>query len=222
VLNNGGRLINEDLTKYMLNSPEVIQTVEWLVSLVNAGLAPQHDGTANGGYKDLLPLRQVVMQPAVSLRIATWRQQGDVSFATGYNPQGPKSAKKQNFTHGATHGYGIFKKDPARTTAAALATLWISRVESGIALAEAGLQTPYKQVIESAEFQGQLKRDTDLWPFYELMPNVLPFANGPASEQERAAIDTQARAIWAKRTSVREGLNEMQRVAQGLLDESLK
>lgn len=222
VLNNGGRLINEELTKYTLNSAEVIQTVEWQLALAKAGVAPPHDGSATGGYKEVLPQGETVMQPAVSLRIRDWRRQGGISFATAFNPQGPKSQKKQNFAHGATHGFGIFKKDGKRTTAAALATLWMARVDSGLAVAEGGLQTPYRSVVENSEFQAQLKRDTDLWPFYEVMPNLLQFANGPASAEERASIDTQLRAIWGGKVSARDGLNEAQRIAQGLLDESLR
>jgi ABC-type glycerol-3-phosphate transport system substrate-binding protein len=223
-LNDGGRLIKDDLTAYTLTSPEVTETVEWLLSLVRAGVMPPHDGSRTGGYRDLIPEGKTVFQPAVSLRISDWRRRGGFEFGTAYNPLGARNRDRQNFSHGAAHGFGVFKQSDARRTQGALAAaVWTSRLEAGKILAEdGGLQVVYKTILEAPEFQTRWKSDADLWPFFEIMPNVLPFANGPKSQEERTIIDEQLRAIWKGDMSVRDGLGEAQRQAQRLLDESLR
>jgi ABC-type glycerol-3-phosphate transport system substrate-binding protein len=223
-LNNGGRLVSEDVTKYTLTSPEVIETLEWMNSLVRTALMMPHDGSSGGGFTDLITQGKTVFQPAISLRMSTWRKTGGISFATGFNPLGPRNRTRQNYSHGSAHGFGVFKndKDQRKSEAAAFASLWVSRVDSGMTIAEHDMQTPYKYIIEDPQFQAKLKADKDLWPFYEIMPNVLPFANGPTSTEERAAIEEQTKAIWAGKTTVRAAMVEARRVAQGLLDESLR
>jgi hypothetical protein len=62
VLNNGGRFLSPDGTRVSLTGPEAAEAVEFLERLLRAGLMRPHDGSASGGYKELLPQQQVVIR----------------------------------------------------------------------------------------------------------------------------------------------------------------
>lgn len=85
-----------------------------------------------------------------------------------------------------------------------------------------GVVPAYRSTIEATAFQTEFKKDAEMWPFFELLPNFQPFPSSPAYAKVEAIVDAQLQAIWAGATSPREGLREAQRQVQPLLDEAQK
>jgi multiple sugar transport system substrate-binding protein len=222
VLNNGGRFMNADGTKFSYNSPEAIEAVEMQMNMVKQGLMRAHDGSATGGYSEKLPEGKVVFQFAVAARVPAYRLNG-TQFGTTYFPLGPKNTAKKNVTHGESYGFAVFKKDPKKQQAALQAAVWGTRNDSGLVYAQTGGTIPaYRGVIESPELQAAFKNDADVWPFYELLPNFIPMPNFPGFTEVRTMGDQMIPQIWAEKVTVRDGLNEYTRLAQQRLDEVLR
>jgi multiple sugar transport system substrate-binding protein len=223
VLNNGGRFLSPDGTKVGLTGPEAAEAVEFLEKLLRAGLMRPHDGSASGGYKELLPQQQVVFQRAIPARVPIYRRDG-VDFGTTFFPVGPRNATKRSYSHGNAYSFAVFRNTDARKVQGALhAALWCARPDSGLVFArDGGVRPSYRSTVEAPEFQTALKSEAQTWPFFEVLPNFLPLPNFPTFERARAAVDTNIQAVWAGKASLRDGLNEAQRAAQLILDESLR
>jgi multiple sugar transport system substrate-binding protein len=221
-INNGARFTNADGTKFSLNSPEVRETLEFNHRMLRAGLTPPHDGTRNGGYQELLQQGKMVFQHAQPNRVPEWRKI-NLDFGTIYYPLGPRNMTKANFSHGTTYGFTVFKKDPKKVQAALLAALQAAKPESGMIFAKgAGTPPSYRSTVEAATFQAEMKKDTESWPFYEVLPNFIPFPAFATFSEAREAVDEEFGKIWAGQTSLNAGLEAAQRRAQQLLDEALK
>lgn len=222
-LNNNAPFVSQDGTKFQLTAPEVMATVEWEYNLLKAGLMRPHNGSNNGGYKELIPESKVLFQRAVAARVPRYREQG-IEFGTGYYPLGPNNKSKTNYTQGSAYGYTAFKgKDPKKTQAALLASLWASRLDPGLLFAETGgVPTSYKHIIESTEFEAAYKKDSESWPFFGAVSGFVPYPNFPSFWDARSVINDQLLAVWAGKTSIRDGLAEANRQAQLLLDKDLK
>jgi ABC-type glycerol-3-phosphate transport system substrate-binding protein len=223
LLNNGGAIVNKDNTRLLIDSPDSIETVEWKLGLQRSGLMRPHDGSETGGYKEWLAEGKAVFQFAVPNRVRTWRQTG-VQFGTCFYPLGPKNTAKTNYAFGSALGTAVFKnQDAKKVQAALLAGLWQSRPDSGMTFAQDGAVPPsYRHIVEAPEFQAVWKKDAESWPFYEVLPGFIPELNFPKYWDAMAAVTKQLQTIWAGKTSVRDGLTEAQRLAQQILDESLR
>jgi ABC-type glycerol-3-phosphate transport system substrate-binding protein len=227
LLNNGATILSRDGTKYQVDSAESLQSAEWELGLVKAGLQKGHDGSASGGYAELLPEGKVVFQLAVPNRVRRWLPQGlrpGIDFATCFYPLGPKNTGKTNVSHGTAYGFAAFKdKDQRKVQARLLAGLWAARVDSGLIFdQDGGVPPSYKHIVEAPDFQAVAKKDAEFWPFYEALPNYLPDPNFPRFTASKGPINDQLLAIWAGKTSVKDGLTEAQKLAQPVLDEALR
>jgi ABC-type glycerol-3-phosphate transport system substrate-binding protein len=221
MLNNGARFFSPDGTKFQYTGVEVQETVEWELQLSRSGFSRPHDGTATGGYKEFLPEGKVVFQRAVANRVPTYKSQA-LQFGTCAYPMGPKNTSRTSFSHGDTQGLGVFKKDSKKVQAALLAALAATRPEGVAAFAENGLTAVYRHVVDSAEFKARWQTDAEQWPFYAVQANFHPYPSFPGFDELRSTADARLKDIWAGKTSVRDGLAEIQRLGQQLLDQALR
>jgi hypothetical protein len=65
-------------------------------------------------------------------------------------------------------------------------------------------------------------QSAEFWPFYEALPNYIPDPNFPRFTYSKGPINEQLQSIWAGTSSVKDGLNEAQKLAQPILDEALR
>ena len=221
--NAGVQPISRDGTKLKFNSPDYVQVIDFLLGLTRQGLSRPHNGSANGGYSEKLPDGTVVFQVAVPNRVIEYRQRGFTEFGTGYFPIGPKNTSKTNYSHGTPYGWTVFKSGgPKKVQAALQAALWSARLESGKTFTAAGGVRPsYRTIVDDPSFQADYKSDAQTWPFFEVLPNFLPFPNFPTFPEVERLLDVQLRNIWAGQTTVKEGMDEAQRQTQPLLDQAL-
>jgi len=223
VLNNGHKFMSADGTKFSYNSPEAIEAVEFQLNLIKQGLMRAHSGAGTGGYSEKLPEGKVVFQFGVANRVVTWRKQG-TQFGTCYFPIGKSNKEKRNLTHGEAYGFSVFKnKDAKKLQASLIASLWGSRPDMGLVLAqEAGVPPSYKTVVEDPQFQATFKKDAESWPFYDLIAGFIPMPNFPGFGSVRTLGDTMIKDIWAGKGTAKQILDDYTRQAQQKLDEVLK
>jgi ABC-type glycerol-3-phosphate transport system substrate-binding protein len=223
VLNNGGRFLSADGTKFSYSSPEALEAVEWQYNLFKQGLMPSLDQFPGGKWKELMPDGKVAFEFAVAARVPLYRQQG-TQFGTTYYPIGPSNKEKKSVTHGEAYGVSIIKnKDAKRQQAALLAALWGTRPDMGVVLAtKAGVPPSYKTTIEDPAFQAKFKNDPDTWVFMDLIAGYIPMPNFPGFADVRAMADGKVNEIWTGKSSIRDALAEITRLGQQRLDEMLK
>lgn len=223
VLNNGHKFMSADGTKFSYNSPEALEAIDFQLQLIKQSLMRAHSGAGNGGYSEKLPDGKVVFQFGVANRVVTWRKNG-TQFATCYYPIGKSNKEKRNLTHGEAYGFSVFKgKDAKRQQASLIASLWGTRPDMGLVLAqEAGVPPSYKTIIEDPQFQATFKKDAESWPFYDLISGFIPMPNFPGFGSVRTMGDTMIKDIWAGNGTAKQVLDEYTRQAQQKLDEVLR
>jgi ABC-type glycerol-3-phosphate transport system substrate-binding protein len=223
VLNNGHRFLSADGTKFSYNSPEALEAIDFQMQLVKQGLMRAHDGSASGGYSEKLPEGKVVFQFGVANRVVTWRKNG-TQFGTCYYPIGKSNKEKKNLTHGEAYGFSVFKnKDTKKQQASLIASLWPSRPDMGLVLAqEAGVPPSYRTIVEDPQFQATFKKDAESWPFYDLIAGFIPMPNFPGFGDVRTTGDKMILDIWAGKGTAKEILDEYTRFGQQKLDEVLR
>ena len=222
LLNNGHRFMSADGTKFSFNSPEALEAIDFQMSLVKQGLMRAHDGD-KGGYSEKLPQGQVVFQFGVAARVKTYRKD-NVQFGTCYYPVGPSNKAKSSLTFGEAYGVGVFKtKDVKRQQAAWLASLWTTRPDMGLLIAqEAGAPPSYTYTVDDKAFQSAFRQDAEAWPFYDLIPGFVPMPNFPGFGDVRTMGDKMIPDIWSGKANAKHVLDEYTRLAQQKLDEALK
>ena len=219
---NGGKFTNDEVTKVTLTSPEGLEALEWELGLVQKNLQKPHDGSGGGGYKELLPQQQVVFQFAVPARLTLYKND-NISFATTKFPIGPKNTAGTPYTTGAAYAFNVYKhEDEDAQHAAALAAMWgAGRDGQFIFARETNVPLASRAVTESQEYINEFSGDTEYWPFIEVNPFFDPYPNYPKYWPCYGILTTQLRRVWAGEAGPREALEQAQREAQVLLDESL-
>lgn len=111
VLSNGGRMLNSDRTKAVVNSPEFIEAIQFLVDLVQKyKVSPAAGATAELGVSNLNELfttQRVAMLPIGSWYLIRFK---DVPFNWGLAPL-PKGAKGHGgMIHGLAHVISAYTK----------------------------------------------------------------------------------------------------------------
>jgi multiple sugar transport system substrate-binding protein len=222
-INNGARFTTADGARFLLNAPEVRETLEFQLRLARGSLMRPHDGSRSGGYAELLQQGRMVFQHAVPARVPVFRKDG-LDFGTIFYPLGPRNTARTSFSHGTTYGYTVFRNGgPKRVQAALLAALQAATPESGLLFArDSGTPPSYRSVVEAPAFQAEVRKDAASWPFYEALPNFVPYPAFATFAEARAAVDEELGRIWAGQTSLNTGLDEAQRRAQQLLGQALQ
>ena len=219
---NGGKFTNDEVTKVTLTSPEGLEALEWELGLVQKNLQKPHDGSGGGGYKELLPQQQVVFQFAVPARLTLYKKD-NISFATTKFPIGPKNTAGTPYTTGAAYAFNVYKhEDEKAQHAAALAAMWgAGRDGQFIFARETNVPLASRAVTESQDYINEFSGDAEYWPFIEVNPYFDPYPNYPKYWPCYGILTKQLRRVWAGEAGPREALEQAQREAQVLLDESL-
>jgi ABC-type glycerol-3-phosphate transport system substrate-binding protein len=137
---------------------------------------------------------------------------------------GPSNKAKSSLTFGEAYGVGVFKtKDAKRQQAAWLASLWTTRPDMGLLIAqEAGAPPSYTYTVDDKAFQSAFRQDAEAWPFYDLIPGFVPMPNFPGFGDVRTMGDKMIPDIWSGKANAKQVLDEYTRLAQQKLDEALK
>jgi ABC-type glycerol-3-phosphate transport system substrate-binding protein len=207
---NGGRVINDDGSKMLLDSPENVEVLEFLLHLVQSGLSPA-DGMANF-YKKAL--NDVVFEQQGPYRMPTLRKNNAPDFGVTHHP-----IKTEIFANSGGHNLIVTKgTSPERQHAAALVSKWITATPQQTEMVIKSTGTPVsKSVVTDPVLIEYLKSDPQLKGFIDLSPYSWRWPPIPSMAQTYPKV-RDCGPVMRGEIGVKDWLAEQHRVAQLLLD----
>jgi multiple sugar transport system substrate-binding protein len=217
---NGATFLNKDGTKVVLTSPENVESVQFELDMLKAGLMRP---ASDGNFMELLPTGGQVFQMAIPQRISLYHQQ-NVDFGTVTYPIGPKNTAKKPYTIGSTYSFCIFKnKDKEKERISALAAKFAAQKDGQMFVARtAVVPVPNRVVSESAEFKAEFGKDPAYWPIIEMQPYFDPYPNFPKFQDAYNALSAELGKVWRGEQTPKDAMAEAERLSQIALDASLK
>ena len=215
---SGSSPITPDAKRMTVDSPEMLQVIEFMQSLIKAGHAPADGKTET--YREAK--NDTVFEFQGPYRIPTLRQANAPAFGVIHAPVNPK--KKVIATTNGGHNVVIFKETSApRRAAAAQLARWLNAPHAQAQMCIKATSLPVsKAAFAAKELQDYLKTDVEMKGFVDLAPNGWRWPALPSWPKINKAVQDSVAAILKNETSPRDGLAKAQRDAQALLDEDVK
>jgi ABC-type glycerol-3-phosphate transport system substrate-binding protein len=212
----GTQHVSKDLRRMTVDSPEAVETLEFLVGLVKAGVIPP-DGS-NELYRQAT--NDIVFESQGPFRIPTLRQVGAPDFGVVHTPVHPQ--KRRVFTEVGGHNMVVFREvAPQRRHAGALTAQWMNKPHAQAQMCIRATQIPVnKSVLNAPELEAYLKTDEQLKSFVELAPTNWGWPGLP-SAVELLTLTRTTDPVFKEQMSVRAWLAETQRQAQEVLNKDL-
>jgi ABC-type glycerol-3-phosphate transport system substrate-binding protein len=214
----GGSPIAADAKKMSIDTPEMLLVIEYMQSLIKAGLAPADGKTET--YREAK--NDTAFEFQGPYRIPTLRQANAPAFGVIHAPVNPK--KKVIATTNGGHNVVIFKETSApRRSASAQLARWLNapRAQTQMCIKATSLPVS-KAAFGAKELQDYLKTDVELKGFVDLAPNGWRWPALPSWPKINKAVQDSVVAILKNEISPRDGLAKAQRDSQALLDEDVK
>lgn len=207
--------ISKDLRKMTIDTPESVETLEFLVGLVKAGAMPP-DG-ANELYRRG---NDIMFESQGPFRIPTLRQVNAPDFGVVHTPLHPR--KPTMFNEVGGHNMGVFRETtPERRHAAALVAKWMNAPHAQAQMCIRAAQIPVnKSVMTDPELQAFLKTDEQLKGFVDLAPHNWGWPGIP-SASALLEITRRTDPVFKEEVGIRAWLTDTQRQAQVLLDKDV-
>ena len=214
----GGSPVAPDAKKMTIDTPELLETVEWMQSLIKAGYAPADGKTET--YREAK--NDTVFEIQGPYRIPTLRQAKAPAFGVTHIPSHPK--RKQIVTVNGGHNVVIFKETSApRRAAAAQTARWLNAPHAQAQMCIKATSLPVsKAAFTSKELQDYVKTDVEMKAFIDLSPHGWRWPALPSWPKINKAVLDNVTAILKNEASPKEGLAKAQRDTQALLDEDVK
>ena len=207
---NGGRVISDDGSKMLLDSPENVEVLEFLLRLVESGLSPP-DGKANF-YRDAN--NDVVFEQQGPYRMPTLRKNNAPDFGVTHHP-----IKTEIFANSGGHNLVVSKGiSPEKQQAAALVAKWITDTPQQAEMVIKSTGTPVsKSVMTAPALVDYLKTDPQLKGFIDLSPYSWRWPPIPSMAATYPKV-RDCSPVMKKEIGIKDWLAEQHRVAQLLLD----
>jgi ABC-type glycerol-3-phosphate transport system substrate-binding protein len=214
----GSSPISADAKKMTLDTPELLETIEFMQSLIKAGYAPADGKTET--YREAK--NDTVFEFQGPYRIPTLRQANAPAFGVIHAPVNPR--KKMIATTNGGHNVVIFKETSApRRAASAQLARWLNAPHAQAQMCIKATSLPVsKAAFASKELQDYVKTDVEMKGFIDLAPNGWRWPALPSWPKLNKAVQDIVSAILKNELSPRDGLAKAQRDAQALLDEDVK
>jgi ABC-type glycerol-3-phosphate transport system substrate-binding protein len=219
---NGQTPLNADRTKVLYDTPQVLQTLEWLHEHVTrTELARNGAGDFDSGKT----LTEVINPGTVTPPRYPNVDPGDGSgiFVQHY-PLGPSNTKKEPITSGNVFGFMVFKgADPKVMDVAAEIAAWSVRPDVQIKVARASSNPPSSMTAaKDPALSGAFRDNIILKTLSEQARYNVPTPNFP-SWNDAISVQTEALGRLAKgELRPKDALVEIQSRMQARIDEDLK
>jgi ABC-type glycerol-3-phosphate transport system substrate-binding protein len=217
----GSAFVSPDKRRMTLNTPEVLEAVEFLLGLMRGNVTSPVENTE---------LFQKATDAAVfeatgPFRMPTFRQKGIHDFAVIHHPQHPVKKVIAGYTDGSE--IVVFKGIPAgREAAAGRVALWLNAPLAQARQCIAATVVPVSKGAYSAkELQDYLRTDAQFKGFVDVASLGRParFPSLPSyAVIVNQTITPGLKEIYGQKVGAREGLTELQRVTQQQLEQDLK
>jgi ABC-type glycerol-3-phosphate transport system substrate-binding protein len=210
----GQRVISKDSRKVTLDTPQAVETLEYLLGLSRAGVIPP-DG-ANELYRQAT--NDIAFESQGPYRIPTLRQVNAPDFGATHLPV--HRVKKEIFTEAGGHSLVVFRESPPeRRTAAALVAQWLNAPHAQARLCIVSQAIPVsKATMNDKELKDFLKTDEQFASFVEIAPYAWRWPNVPSSDMQRTTIARGIDPVFNEQIGIKAWLAETEHKAQALLD----
>jgi len=214
----GGSPISADAKKMTLDTPDLLETIEFMQAMIKAGYAPADGKTET--YREAK--NDTVFELQGPYRIPTLRQANAPAFGVIHAPVNPR--KKIIATTNGGHNVVIFKETSAeRRGASSQLARWLNAPHAQAQMCIKATSLPVsKAAFASKELQDYLKTDGEMKGFIDLAPNGWRWPALPSWPKLNKAVQDAVNAIFKNEISPRDGLAKAQRDAQALLDEDVR
>lgn len=214
----GGSPISADAKKMTIDTPELLETIEFMQGMIKAGYAPADGKTET--YREAK--NDTVFELQGPYRIPTLRQANAPAFGVIHAPVNPR--KKIIATTNGGHNVVIFKETSAeRRAASAQLARWLNAPHAQAQMCIKATSLPVsKAAFGSKELQDYVKTDVEMKGFIDLAPNGWRWPALPSWPKLNKAVQDAVNAILKNEISPRDGLAKAQRDAQALLDVDVK
>ncbi len=209
----GARPITDDGRKVTLDTPESVETLEYLKSIVDAGLSPP-DG-AGELYREAK--NDIAYEHQGPFRIPTLRQANAPDFGVLHTPVHP--VKREVFAQNGGWNSVVFKDIPLeRRHAAAQVALWLSEPDAQVNHMILATTIPVsKKGLEHPKLQEYLKTDQHLKGFVDLAPYGWRLPGIPSSRTINS-VGRDCSPIMKGEMGIQAWLTETQRELQVVVD----
>jgi multiple sugar transport system substrate-binding protein len=113
--NAGGSMFNEDYTRAMVNSPEAVEALEFVINMFNEGIVPPFGQYDNVSQEDLFMRGGVAMGEFRQLAVAQMQSDfPDLNFDVVISPKGPAGTQ---YSYADWGYYGISERCPHKEEA---------------------------------------------------------------------------------------------------------
>jgi ABC-type glycerol-3-phosphate transport system substrate-binding protein len=218
---NGQRPLNASKTKVTIDTPGMLETLQWAHDQVTKGVA--RNGVANfdaGGS-----LTEIINTGTVTPPRYPNVDPGDGSgiLLTNY-PHGPSNTKQEIGTPGNVFGFIVLKgTDPKREAAAAEIAAWSVRPDVQLKVAEVSGHAPSNlAAARDASLPRILKDNPLLRTLNDLARYNYPTPNIPSWNNAQSIINEALGNLGKNAITPKAALSEMQTTIQPLIDEDLR
>jgi ABC-type glycerol-3-phosphate transport system substrate-binding protein len=218
---NGQRVLSNDRTKVMYDSPAARETLQWLDDQVTKTQLARNGATDfnNGGSVTETINAGTVYEP----RFPNLDPGDGSGIHAIHYPYGPSNSKREMITYGNTYGLIVFKADAAKAAAAAEVAAWALRPDLQTRIMDVTFQPPTSATAAKDEnlprkFRENpiLKALNDTAKGIYLTPNFLSWGN--VTEALTEALGRVAKG----QVTPKDALAEVTPRLQAMIDEDLK
>ena len=218
---NGQRPLNADKTKVTLDTPGMLEMLQWAHDQVTKGVARNGGASFDTGGS----LTEIINTGTVTPPRYPNVDPGDGSGIHLMNyPHGPGNTRKEPGTPGNVFGFMVLKgSDPKREAAAAEIAAWSVRPDVQLKVAEVTGHAPANlAAAKDASLPKLLKDNPLLRSLNDLAKYNYPTPNFPSWNNAQTIINDTLANLGKNATTPKGALAEMQAKIQPLIDEDLK
>jgi len=218
---NGQRPLNVEKTRLTIDTPGMLEMLQWGHDQVTKGVA--RNGVTN--FDAGASLTEIINTGTVTPPRYPNVDPGDGSGIHLMNyPHGPSNVKKEPGTPGNVFGFMVMKgSDPKREAAAADIAAWSVRPDVQLKVTEVTGHAPANlAAAKDASLPRLLKDNPLLKTLNDLAKYNIPTPNFPSWNNAQAIINDTLAALGKNSLTPKAALSEMQTKIQPLIDDDLK
>ncbi|MBI3974070.1 MAG: extracellular solute-binding protein [Chloroflexi bacterium] len=219
---NGQRPLTADRTKVLFDTPQVLQTLEWLHEQVTRTQLARH-GKAD--FNEGKSVTEVINAGTVTPPRYPNVDPGDgTGISLTHYPLGPSNTKKEIGTSGNVFGFVVFKSpDANKVAAAAEIAVWSVRPDVQLKVSEASGHAPANlTAAKDPNLSRALKGNLLLNTLNDLAKYNYPTPNFPNWGQANTILNENLGRLAKGELRAKEALAEIQAKIQELVDEDLR
>jgi multiple sugar transport system substrate-binding protein len=214
LLQNGGRLVSEDTTRAVFNTPEAVEALQFMVDLVRKHKISPSDGNEDGSITAFRQGKSAVVFNGVWL-LSTLQRQADLEFGMAAFP---RLGTREDAAWGGSSHLVLPRQrtpDPNRTLAAMTFINWITSPAQNLKWTSAGGLPTQPAVASDPSYRGN-----PMLPVFASLDKVQATSGYPWVGQVRGALDAAVSDALLGRKTPQQALDDGVREANAQIEQA--